>query len=138
MIMDGQLGHVFKGLLRLIFMSSKHASGGSKLMRIVLLVSPLIPWWLILGVCVTVDQTSARNAYSLPLDRILTLSQPAHSEIDPPSEAMMLSFKILRGLLNLDYRLLLLTAICEAFTELVFALYVRVSNSAWFASLKFK
>ena len=63
---------------------------------------------------------AARNAYSLPLDRILTLSQPAHSEIDPPSEATMLSFKILRGRLNLDYRLRLLTAIYEAFTERVF------------------
>ena len=47
----------------------------------------------------------AGQGYSLPLDRILTLSQPAHSEIDPPSETTMLSFKILRGRLNLDYRL---------------------------------
>jgi hypothetical protein len=41
-------------------------------------------------------------------------------QIDPPSEATILCFKILHGRLNLDYRLRLLTAIYEAFTERVF------------------
>ena len=63
---------------------------------------------------------AARNAHSLPLDRILTLSQPALSEHDPPSEAQLLSFKILRGRLNYDYRLRLLTAVYEAVTERIF------------------
>jgi hypothetical protein len=63
---------------------------------------------------------AARNAHSLPLDRILTLSQPAFSEHDPPSEAQLLSFKILRGRLNYDYRLRLLTAVYEAVTERIF------------------
>jgi hypothetical protein len=53
-----------------------------------------------------------QNVYSgsLALDRILTLPQAAHSEIDHPPQATMLSFKIRRCRLNLDYRLRLLTA----------------------------
>ena len=50
-------------------------------------------------------QLRARQAYFLPLDRILTLSHPAHSEKDHPSEVTMLNFKILRCRLDLDCQL---------------------------------
>ena len=133
LIMDVQLGHVFKTHIHELKTSSikdmetrKRRQYTDAYRAIGFAFAPLVAnsW----GVCGpdllrflwAVADHAARNAYSLPLDRILTLSQPAHSEIDPPSEATMLSFKILRGRLNLDYRLRLLTAIYEAFTERVF------------------
>ena len=64
---------------------------------------------------------AARNAMSLPLDRLSSsLSQPPPSQPDELSEERLLSFKILRGRLNLDYRLRLLSTVYEAFTERVF------------------
>ena len=133
LIMDVQLGHVFKTLqhelkpVSIKDMESRKRRQYSDAYRAIgFAFVPLVAnsW----GVCGpdllrflwAVADHAARNAFSLPLDKVLTLSHPAHSENEPPSDATMLSFKILRGRLNLDYRLRLLTAIYEAFTERVF------------------
>jgi hypothetical protein len=59
LIMDVQLGHVFKHqiheLKNSLSRTWNHASGESTLMHIMLLDSPLLPWWLTPGVCA--DQT---------------------------------------------------------------------------------
>ena len=142
LIMDVQLGHVFKTHhheLKPVSIkdmeSRKRRQYSQAYCAIGFAFVPLVAnsW----GVCGpdllrflwAVADHAARNAHSLPLDRVLTLSHPAHSEHEPPSEATMLSFKILRGRLNLDYRLRLLTAIYEAFTERVFGrTYALVSH----------
>ena len=133
LIMDVQLGHVFRTKDHVFKPSSIREMETSKRRKyadsyraIGFAFAPLVAnsW----GVCGpdllrflwAVADHAARNAHSLPLDRILTLSQPALSEHDPPSEAQLLSFKILRGRLNYDYRLRLLTAVYEAVTERIF------------------
>jgi hypothetical protein len=64
---------------------------------------------------------AARNALSLPFDGLSqSLSQPPSSVSDSLSEEQLLSFKILRGRLYVDYRLRLLSTVHEAFTERVF------------------
>ena len=74
-----------------------------------------------------------------PLEQLLELqvekqklnlvSQPGPSAHEPPSETQLLAFKILRGRLNLDYRLRFLTAVYKAITELIFGrTYALVSH----------
>ena len=64
---------------------------------------------------------AARNAMTLPFDGLSqSLSQPPSSVSDSLSEEQLLSFKILRGRLYVDYRLRLLSTVHEAFTERVF------------------
>ena len=109
LIMDVQLGHVFQTNGHVFKPSSIREMEASKRRKytdpyraIGFAFAPLVAnsW----GVCGpdllrflwAVADHAARNAHSLPLDRILTLSQPALSEHDPPSEAQLMSFKILR------------------------------------------
>ena len=142
LIMDVQLGHVFATGNHVFKSSSikdmethKRGKYTDAYRAIGFAFAPLVAnsW----GVCGpdllrflwAVADHAARNAHSLPLDSILTVSQPGPSAHEPPSETQLLAFKILRGRLNLDYRLRFLTAVYEAITERIFGrTYALVSH----------
>ena len=133
LVLDVQLGHVFATQTHSLKPQSLRSMETAKRTKYTDLycarcfaLAPLVAnSWGVLGPDTlrflwAVADHAARNALSFPLDYYSSLSPPSSSEREVPSEAQLLAFRILRGRLNLDSRLRLLTAVHEAFTERVF------------------
>ena len=133
LVLDVQLGHVFATQGHVLKPQTLQSMERAKRVKYTDLYrargfafAPLVTnSWGVLGPDVlrflwAVADHAARNALSFPLDFYSSLSPPSSSDHAEPSEAQLLAFRILRGRLNLDSRLRLLTAVQEAFAERVF------------------
>ena len=133
LVLDVQLGHVFATQGHVLKPQTLQSMERAKRVKYTDLYrargfafAPLVTnSWGVLGPDVlrflwAVADHAARNALSFPIDFYSSLSPPSSSDHAEPSEAQLLAFRILRGRLNLDSRLRLLTAVQEAFAERVF------------------